>query len=323
MAVHVLRRIGCLLACAALFSGCDGYRQGQIYCATGAELLLIEPAGPGAVEDDAILWSWRPEQSSQIDPRHYRHFRGLDECKPVMNGSAVLVTSSGPGGVALVRRSDSACLFYAPGTNAHSAAMIGEDILAVALSFRGDALRLYRLGGEVPATSPDWSMPLRGGHGVLWDATREVLWALGSRELLQLSIVEKDEEAGLSAEVLGRWVLPVPGGHDLSAWDKDRLVVTVDEGVFLFDCGTKTFAPLAPIAEAVGVKSVSRHPQTRAVLFTQWDERIQRFGAEPYMLAGRRVYKARWNAPEILSASPYTAAEGVSLTNKTTRTGNI
>ena len=300
----------CLQACG----GRAGYDDGQIYCCGGDKVFLIdveaaraqplagEPATRPA-EFAGLLWSWQASDSPQIRPPHRAWFSAMDECKPVLGGGAVLVSSSSQGGVALIRQADKKCLFYAGGRNAHSAELIGTDLLAGAFSYRCDELRLYRLS-DGPAARPAWTMRLSGAHGVVWDRARSVLWALGGRELLKLK-VHRPPGQQPSAEVLRRWRLPSGGGHDLFPLDADRLVVTVNRGVYQFDAQGETFRPLPSLTRRPRVKSVCRHPATGTIMYTQGEptftNKIRILAAEPLVLPAEDLYKARWNVPNRFS----------------------
>lgn len=302
--VHVVL---CLVLLAGLM-GCAagapaGYAENEIYVCGGKEIFVID-AQAAREDPEARVWSWTPADSPEIPAAHRSWFRAMDECKPVLGGSAVLGCSSSGGGVVLVRRSDKKCLFYAAGRNAHSAELIGEKLLVGAFSFKSDELRLYRLGSNALAAKSVWTMPLYGAHGVVWDRARKVLWALGEGELLKLSV---NTGAKPSAEVLAKWKLPSPGGHDLFPLDETHLAVTVGRGVYRFNVEAETFSPLPKLAEQANVKSVSRHPGTGQVLYTQsgpqgwWTRKVRFVGGEPIVLGPLKLYKARWNAPNAFS----------------------
>jgi len=291
---------GCLVATAAL-AGCGtgpaGYRDSEIYCCSRGEVFAIDldRRRPG---NDGRVWTWTAGASGEILAPHRLWFRAADECKPVLGGSAVLICSSSAGAVALIRRADNTCLFYAGARNAHSAELIGDDLLAVACSYGNNQLRLYRLGsGEKQlAASPAWWMKLSGAHGVAWDSAREVLWALGGSELLKLKVRRVGPDP--SAEVLKRWPLPSGGGHDLFALDPTRLVVTVNAGVHQFDLDGETFSGLAELAAVPNVTSVCRQGRTGEVIYVvRYGDRVRRLGGEDLLLEGARLYKARWNGP--------------------------
>jgi len=294
----------CVLAAGAV-CGCGattaGYRAGEIYCCGGTDVFVID-ADAARADPAGRVWSWRADDSPRIAIPHRAWFAAIDECKPVLGGSAVLVAASSGGGVALIRRADKACLFYAGGRNAHSAELVGDDLLAGTFSFRSDQVRLYRLRGRVHAARPAFVMKLAGAHGVVWDRARKVLWALGSAELLKLKIARQPAP---SAEVVKRWKLPAPGGHDLFALDDRHLGVTVGAGVYRFDAAAETFTPLPGLADAAGVKSLCRHPDTGRIIYTQGEptftNKVRCLGAADLTLPPANLYKARWNAPNRFS----------------------
>ncbi len=292
----------------AFAQGCaeapGGYDPGQIYVCGGDEVFLID-AQAARADPAARLWSWRAEDSPQIALQHRAWFSAMDECKPVLGGSAVLVSSSSAGGLALVRRADKKCLFYASGHNAHSAELIGQDLLAGAFSFGSDQLRLYRLGREDLPASPVWTMDLRGAHGVVWDRARSVLWALGNSELLELTVRAAPEP---SAQVLRRWNLPGPGGHDLFPLDAEHLGVTVGDGVYRFSVASESFGPFQPLAGQARVKSVCPNGETGTLIYSQGEptftNKVRFPSGEPIVLSSNRLYKARWNVANRFSYAP-------------------
>jgi len=278
----------------------DAFRDGQIYCCGERQVFLID-AEPARSDPAARLWSWRAEDSSEIAAEHKNWYFSMDECKPVMGGRAVLACSSWLGGVVLIRRADRKCLFYAAGTNAHSADLVGDDLLAAAFSAGCDRLRLYRLDGAAMPGEPAWEMELPGGHGAVWDRARSVLWALGNSELLKLRIIRDGSD--VAAEVLARFRLPHDSGHDLYPLDGSRLAVTVNTGVWQFDADAEKLTPLPPLETALHVKSLCRRADGTTI-YTQGEPIVTRnisfIGAEPIVLPPFGLYKVRWNAPSAL-----------------------
>ena len=284
-----------------------GYAQGQAYACGDRVVFLIDVAASRGGEAKK-LWQWTAAESPQIRAEDRDRFRATDDCKPVRGGAAVLVCSSTSGGVALIRRADKACLFYAQTTNAHSADLIGDDLLAVALSNKGDELRIYRMDGQVtPAKEAAWKMPLAGGHGVVWDAKREALWVMGSKELLKLKLKRGTE---ISGEVVARWMLAEGSGHDLFPWDQKRLGVTTEHTASLFDVEKETFELMPGMQNISNIKSVSRDAQGGKVLYTQGEptftKSVRFVDGEPIGIGEIKGYKARWNGANafVLNVEP-------------------
>ena len=312
------------LAGAGLLSavGCApqwGYSDREIYCC-GQQGVFVLNMDQAQKDPTARVWTWTPADSPEIPVEHQIWFRAMDECKPVMGGQAVLVCSSSNGGVAVIRRSDKKCLFYAGGKGVHSAEVLPGfataepgDLLAVALSTPFNQVRLYKLALGEMAAKPLYAMKLPGAHGVVWDRQRRVLWALGTDSLLRLVV-----DPVKFLEVVGQYPLPRRGGHDLSPIGERTLAVTVWEGVYQFDAEKETFSPLPALAERAGMKSVSRHPKTGQFIFVQAhqqsrpvdggqaeqdDDRGAAIGTldgQTVRLAPTLIYKARWNASHSL-----------------------
>lgn len=263
----------------------------------GADEVFVIPALDGVTKKDAI-WSWRAVDSPEIPEKLRNGFATTDECKPY--GGNLLITSSS-GGVALVRRNDKACLFYATSKNAHSACLLPGNLVAVASSFGADELRIYDLGK--PGLEPVGRVALFGAHGVVWDPERKVIWALGTRVLLSLGLEERRVSVQETHE------LPKPGGHDLSRAGEGKLFVSVDEHCFRFDCETRKFTAFEPLADEAMVKSIDLNPATRRIVWHQgtgetwWSETIRFLNpAGTITLPGERLYKVRWDLPQPVPA---------------------
>ena len=276
-----------VLICLAA-AGCA--RMDEIVCSGPDGLFIIDVRGER-------VWSWDASTRPEIPEAIRSKFRSTDECKPVDGGVKILVTSSG-GGVALVERATGKALFWAVVQNAHSAEILPGNRVVVAGSTgdQGNRLVLFDLA---VSEKPLFTDELYSGHGVVWDAKRERLWALGERELRAYRL----EEDRLIRESTHE--LPDRGGHDLRPVPgTNLLVVTTNESVHLFDREAKTFTPHPDLGSAAKVKSVDVHPRTGRIAYVQAEERFWarriRFldpGGELAQPA-TRLYKVRWNVTE-------------------------
>ena len=263
------------------------------------------------------LWRWHPD-SSGMPPEVRDRFRGVNECKPVMGGKCVLITSSWRGGgLALIRRSDKKTLYVATKvSNAHSGEMLPDGNIVAASSGEKGFLRVFKVNradldaGKLQPEQPVGAdVPLRWAHGVVWDRKRACLWALGGYEILQLTYTHENDAPAL--KVAARVVLPERGGHDLFPMlgDDDRLMVSTFRKNWLFNPETKTFAAFGRMTRG-NVKSMSRLPahdllvtvaaekssHAPALLFTDAK------GVETRVVVdGATFYKARWCVPNDFS----------------------
>jgi hypothetical protein len=247
----------------------------------------------------AKTWRWKASEAAELPAAYRDKFRTTDDCKPV-DGNRVLITASSDG-AALVDRATRRTLWWAQCGNAHSAELLPGDRVVLACSVRegtGNRLALF------DAATPEhelFSTPLVSAHGVVWDAARERLWALGLRELHSYRLRDWDS-ASPSLELDMRYALPDEGGHELSAVPGTaHLIVSTHAGVWRFDRDLRTFRPDPDLRGRHDIKSAVIHPTTRRLAYTeaerpQWWTRRIRF-ARPegeVVLEGERLYKVRW-----------------------------
>lgn len=246
-------------------------------------------------------WRWTARQSEAL-PEAYRTvlLKKIDECKPVADDREILLTSS-TGGVILLDAQTGAVRFRAHAPMAHSADLLPNGRIAVALSIhaQGDRLEVYDLSRD---EQPLFHLPLPSGHGVVWDATRERLFAL-SHDHVQAFALQDWDSASPSLRETARWDLPGDkDGHDLS-FDPagSTYFVTTADGAWRFDPDTGGFLPLAPMNPAPSVKAVSADGDGR----TAWVQAEQNWWAFGFMVAhgdgtlrvatpDLHLYKVRW-----------------------------
>lgn len=289
-----------LLLCSAVALVARAEERVIICGAAEVFVLPLEKATPTAADR---VWRWQAADSPQLPAEMHKQFRTTDDCKPY-DEDRILITSSS-GGVALIRRSDKACLFYASARNAHSACLLPGERVAVASSTGGDELLIFSLAKSGAKLEPLARQKFVGAHGAYWDAKRERLWALGTHELLLIEL--RDVSSELQIVIEEKWPLPSEGGHDLSPAREGRhLNITTETHVYRFDTEAKTFAPFAPLADQADIKSLAEHPETGRILYHQadlaaktwWSDKLRLLDPSAvWQLPGERLYKARWDVP--------------------------
>ncbi|WP_433514858.1 DUF6528 family protein [Nonomuraea sp. CA-143628] len=187
----------------------------------------------------------------------------------------------------------------------HSAELLpGGNIAAVAS--KGGWLRVYT-ASQGPASKSYTEYPLPGGHGVLWDPARRLLWALGTHHLLSFEVGGTPAKPTLKE--VSRTTLPGKhGGHDL--WpvfsDQDRMWLTTNDTVFQYVKSTGTFVTMNEYSVRL-VKAIGDQPTTGQILRTRpksgcpatWcTDTVEFFNAtDTRVLADAKIYKARWFTP--------------------------
>lgn len=196
----------------------------------------------------------------------------------------------------------------------HALELLPGDNVAVAASI-GDFVRVY-----TSSVSPDseryTEFELNGAHGVLWDPENELLWAVGTNDLVALEVGGTAEKPTLTER--HRVALPgKQGGHDLAPvyGDTDELWVTTNDSAYRYSKSTDTFDTDFEYADEVNAyrltKSIGNHPDTDQLLVTQakkydcpttWCTPTGDFFGDGDLMATRtmpdaRFYKLRWWIP--------------------------
>lgn len=273
----------------------------QLICAGGNEVFVLDAA---AAEQGTIkkIWSWIASTEHGVPEAQLKLFRNLDECKPLDGGKRILVCASNSG-CGLIDRASGKLLWSAAVRNAHSVERLPGERIAVCSSLGGDQLLLFDLQGESSAKSL-WSTPLKSAHGLVWDAPREVLWALGFDELRRYTL--KDwKTAAPALELQKTYPLPDNDGHDLrpvpavKEKPSNDLLVTTEKHVWLFDRETEKFRKHPAIGDVENVKAVDVHPTTGRVAYSTWAQKFTLVDPQVEVgVKGNTIYKLRWMGGE-------------------------
>lgn len=262
------------------------------------EVFVIAPEAT-ASEKLEKRWSWRARDQKTLPAALVKAFGTTDDCKPIRDGRQILITSSG-GGCALVDYPSGAVRWSARVPNAHSIELLPADRVVVASSTNaaGNRLVLFDLSRS---EEPIGSTPLLSAHGVVWDADRDSLWAIGLNELRRYRLDAWDSKTP-SLKQEQTWPLPDEGGHDLQPVPGTAdLVVTSHKTVSLFNRDTREFRPHPELKDRPHVKAVAIHPASGKTFFIQageeqwWSASLQSLTPPTTTdVPGERLYKVRW-----------------------------
>lgn len=230
-------------SCAGESRRCVGNMGG----ACGDDLLLFYSIqGDSIRETERLAWS-------RLDiPETFSDAADLDgfvECKPVRNGSELIVTSW-KGGVAKLDLSRRVVNFSAYVPSAHSAEMLPNDRIAVV----GNYLRIF---DEKDGKTPLIELGLDDGHGVIWDPQRRILYVLSEHFLEEFELENWDTPTPALRSVR-RTRLPGEGdGHDLAVASNGMLLVSTRDGAWHFDRASRRFSPHPALHPVYRVQSIA------------------------------------------------------------------
>jgi hypothetical protein len=242
--------------------------EGIIVCGDDKVLIIDEKNSNG--KNIKIVWQWQTSESrSQLPEVYQRYLRTIDECKSVDNNTKLLITASS-GGVLLLDRQTKKCLFYAHSPMAHSADLLPDHKIAVALSTnpQGNSIELYDVRQPEKVLFKD---SLHSGHGAVWVAKQNRFYALGFDELREYSLKNGNTKSP-TLHHEKTWNIPVKSGHDLFYASPKELLISGHEGVVVFDIEQEQFSPFKPLQSTPNVKSVNYNVQTNQLHYTKAEE---------------------------------------------------
>ena len=214
-----------------------------------------------------LEWTWNAEDAADILDLAKSRCDHIDDCKPVDNGSKILVSSSYNWCV-LVERDTKKVLFHAVDcANAHSAELLPGNRIVVACSDGTTAnhnqIRLYDASKSNVLLD---SAPLTSAHGVTWSESNQRLYALGYNQLNVYSLQDWDTQAP-KLKLEKSISTPQGSNHDVSLADPTTLVVA---GVraYLFDVNSESFTEMPHFAASTQLKSVNYNPITSELWYT-------------------------------------------------------
>lgn len=262
------------------------------------QVIIVEPARTAGGKSRTV-WQWKVEEATGHLPDYYRRLMvPLDECKPVADGTKLLLTSSG-GGVLLLDTASKECLFYADVPMAHSAELLPGRKIAVALSLhpRGNSIEVYDANRPTRRLFRD---SLYSGHGVVWMPRDKRLYALGHGELRSYKVKPLPSDS-VTLVRDKTWALPSANGHELSPAGRHELIVSTEGHVYVFHTRRGTFTPFAPLADTKDVKSANYDPRTGRLAYTKaetswWPHRVylhEKDKQTAIPVDSFRVYKVR------------------------------
>jgi hypothetical protein len=249
----------------------------------------------------AVIWSWKKaEMAGQVPENFWNNDSPVNDCKNVNGGKWLLVTDG--FALFLLEKNTKKILFYGRTPNSHSSELLPGSRLAAVLSMAEgtpeaghNAVQIYDISRP---DEPLFRDSIYSGHGIVWNESRSRLYVLGYGELREYSLKNWETKAPeLKKENV--WTLPEDNGHELSLLNKDALVFSVRNGVYVFDLRSYSFAHFEPLKNVWDVKSVYYNEYTGQLIYTKAEESwwtpnvYMRNPDKVITLPGFHIYKAR------------------------------
>lgn len=292
---HLIRiTLGLLVAVVA--TGCSPFNENHVAVCGGKEVKIIDLEQSNGTDLHEV-WSWRVDEPTEGLPAEYAgYLNPLDECKFVDRNCKLLLTSS-HSGVVLLDIKTKKNLFYARVPMAHSADLLPRNRVAVALSThaKGNSMEIYDISQPEKVLYRD---SLYSGHGAVWHAERESLYALGYDVLREYKLKDWESDHP-SLELVQSWPIPVKSGHDLVKVDRERMLVSGHEGVYWFDVESGEYTPFEPLKDTHNVKSVNYNARSGRLIYTKaeiswWTHNIYQENPDKVVtIDSMNIYKVR------------------------------
>lgn len=223
----------------------------------GSDKVRIVDASKSNAEHAEIIWEWNASNtrkelgSSTWESR----FAKMDECKPVLNNSKLLVTASSNGAM-IIDIASKTCDFYAVAPMAHSAELLPNNRLIVAESThkQGDALEVFDLSSKTG--TPIIRDSMTSAHGVVYMPESQRLYAIGSNAF-RIYKLDNWTTASPKLTLERQLKIPVGGAHDLTRINDHQLLISCSSGVYYYDLKTNTISSYKPLDGYSDLKSVN------------------------------------------------------------------
>ena len=201
--------------------------------------------------NSSIIWQWDAKSVMNVIGKDGLR---LDDCKPVVDNSKILVTSSRGFALVLEKETKEMLWYSSVSTNAHSAELLPGNRIAVACSDKGDCIQIFDLA---KSNTVLFSAPLTSAHGVLWNEKHQRLYAIGGNYMYIYKLTDWETNSPkLTLENTISTYRIVNGTHDLTYVNDDTFLVSGQYSAF-YDIPKGAFTQLPRFMNSNALKSVN------------------------------------------------------------------
>ncbi len=200
----------------------------------GNSHLEVYDISDGKLDESSLVWSCKMPYYN-IAGTKFRHSEKYGDVALAVCGNSYGCMVSYPEGKVLWRTEAAA-------SNPHSIELMPNGVIAIASSTGGE-VRFFTTDKNISRTASA-SAPLEDAHGVLWDAEKEILWAVGRNVLTAYRVTLADGKVTVTEDTAFRATIPSDHAHDLAPvyGNKDELWITTGSHVYRFNKTAKTFS---------------------------------------------------------------------------------
>lgn len=234
-----------------------------IFCGENKVYMINPSLAMGGTYHGGITWEWDATTIKDVLGLAANRCNHIDDCKPVDNGTKLLITSSYNWTVLLDIATKQPLFYSNQTTGAHSAELLPGNKIVVACSDNGDKLQVYDIARSNEVL---FSVALKSAHGVVYVPATERLYAIGGQTLDIYAL--KDMDTSKPELVLDKSVkTPNAGLHDMFMVDSNTLTIA-GRSCFLYDIAANSFKEMTRFAASTALKSVNYNGENGQCWFT-------------------------------------------------------
>jgi streptogramin lyase len=266
----------------------------------GFAVIAVEQAKKRVVildsaEKDGYVWQWSAKSDSPKVASLDGFFGNPSDVRVKKDGKIIMICSGGAFAKVDIASCKAEYAGVCPSANPHSIEELPDGRIATASSDGASVMIIdpRKFKFESAKQPKRKVLDLESAHGVVWDAKRQSLWAIGSTAIVEMAYIP----AEMGVKEKGRYDFVSAGcgkwGHDLLLGEDGLVYFTTHDTVSVFDPVSRSFKVLD---KAAAVKSISfsSHGKLRCQARVKWWTDTITVDDKVIVRPGAKFYKARF-----------------------------
>lgn len=266
----------------------------------GFAVIAVEQAKKRVVildsaEKDGYIWQWSAKSDSPKVASLDGFFGNPSDVRVKKDGKIIMICSGGAFAKVDIASCKAEYAGVCPSANPHSIEELPDGRIATASSDGASVMIIdpRKFKFESAKQPKRKVLNLESAHGVVWDAKRQSLWAIGSTAIVEMAYIP----AEMGVKEKGRYDFVSAGcgkwGHDLLLGEDGLVYFTTHDTVSVFDPVSRSFKVLD---KATAVKSISfsSHGKLRCQARVKWWTDTITVDDKVIVRPGAKFYKARF-----------------------------